>query len=157
MPFGAEVRDDGAVRFRLWAPAAANVELSLEEPGNESLLTMTRTGDGWFDLATGRARRAPVRLRALPRRDRSVIAVAPHRFARLVGNDTPLPLGEVVWADTRIEALPGYRCTNVLTGETPPCTEHDGKPWFPTGEVLRAFPAGLLPCVKNGSPSRCNI
>ena len=29
MPFGAECRDDGSVRFRLWAPAARQVELSL--------------------------------------------------------------------------------------------------------------------------------
>jgi 1,4-alpha-glucan branching enzyme len=26
MPFGAECRDDGSVRFRLWAPAAHQVE-----------------------------------------------------------------------------------------------------------------------------------
>lgn len=56
MPFGAEVRDDSTVRFRLWAPAATNVELSLEEPGDESLLAMSRAGDGWFELATDRAR-----------------------------------------------------------------------------------------------------
>ena len=29
MPFGAECRDDGSVRFRLWAPAAQQVDLSL--------------------------------------------------------------------------------------------------------------------------------
>ena len=29
MPLGAECRDDGSVRFRLWAPAARQVELSL--------------------------------------------------------------------------------------------------------------------------------
>ena len=29
MPFGAECRDDGSVRFRLWAPAARTVELCL--------------------------------------------------------------------------------------------------------------------------------
>ncbi|TMI02288.1 MAG: hypothetical protein E6H46_10985, partial [Betaproteobacteria bacterium] len=32
MPFGAEVRADGRVRFRLWAPAAAHVELVLCAP-----------------------------------------------------------------------------------------------------------------------------
>src|ERR1700735_2618116 len=29
MPFGAERRDDGSVRFRLWAPASHRVELCL--------------------------------------------------------------------------------------------------------------------------------
>ena len=29
MPFGTECRDDGSVRFRLWAPAARKVELCL--------------------------------------------------------------------------------------------------------------------------------
>jgi hypothetical protein len=29
MPFGAECRDDGSVRFRLWAPAARQVEIAL--------------------------------------------------------------------------------------------------------------------------------
>ena len=27
MPFGAECRDDGSVRFRLWAPAARQVDV----------------------------------------------------------------------------------------------------------------------------------
>ena len=29
MPFGAEVREDGTTRFRLWAPGARQVELWL--------------------------------------------------------------------------------------------------------------------------------
>ncbi|MGH8800105.1 MAG: hypothetical protein ACREX7_07665, partial [Casimicrobiaceae bacterium] len=32
MPFGTMVLDDGAVRFRLWAPAARSVELCLDAP-----------------------------------------------------------------------------------------------------------------------------
>ena len=31
MPFGAECRDDGSVRFRLWAPAARQVDLCLDD------------------------------------------------------------------------------------------------------------------------------
>ena len=31
MPFGAECRDDGSVRFRLWAPAAQQVESRLRD------------------------------------------------------------------------------------------------------------------------------
>jgi maltooligosyltrehalose trehalohydrolase len=46
MPFGAEVLPVGGVRFRLWAPAAEQVELSLED----RLVPMEREGDGWYRL-----------------------------------------------------------------------------------------------------------
>jgi len=36
MPFGAEVRADGRVRFRLWAPAATQVELVLYPPDDRA-------------------------------------------------------------------------------------------------------------------------
>jgi maltooligosyltrehalose trehalohydrolase len=32
MPFGAEIRDDGTARFRLWAPKASSVALQLKIP-----------------------------------------------------------------------------------------------------------------------------
>ena len=32
MPFGAEARNDGTTRFRLWAPAARSVELLAARP-----------------------------------------------------------------------------------------------------------------------------
>jgi malto-oligosyltrehalose trehalohydrolase len=50
MPFGAELRDDGTVRFRLWAPNASSVTLQLRDadPG----LRMSRLDGGWFELAT---------------------------------------------------------------------------------------------------------
>ena len=50
MPFGAEVMDDGAVRFRLWAPAARRVALCIE--GASAPLPLTGSDDGWFELAT---------------------------------------------------------------------------------------------------------
>lgn len=53
MPFGAEVTDDGAVRFRLWAPGAERVALELD--GNtapEHLLDLAAVGDGWFERVT---------------------------------------------------------------------------------------------------------
>jgi malto-oligosyltrehalose trehalohydrolase len=53
MPFGAELTDDGAVRFRLWAPAAERVALELD--GNsapEHLLDMADAGAGWFERTT---------------------------------------------------------------------------------------------------------
>ncbi|HXW91545.1 MAG TPA: malto-oligosyltrehalose trehalohydrolase [Terriglobales bacterium] len=50
MPFGAEVREDGSVRFRLWAPQARRVELRLEDTGERLLLD--RLEKGWFELLT---------------------------------------------------------------------------------------------------------
>ncbi len=55
LPFGAEVRTDGRVCFRLWAPAATRVELCLEEDGGESLLPLVGESGGWFGLVTDRA------------------------------------------------------------------------------------------------------
>jgi len=53
MPFGAECRDDGTVRFRLWAPTTSKVELCLDEGSAKSTrLSLTRTDDGWFELVT---------------------------------------------------------------------------------------------------------
>ncbi len=54
MPFGAEVRRDGTVRFRLWAPTHADVRLELDEMPDP--LVMRPAGDGWHELVTDRAR-----------------------------------------------------------------------------------------------------
>lgn len=54
MPFGAEWGDDGSVRFRLWAPNARSVEVSLEaSPRCE--LAMSAVGEGWFEVSTRQA------------------------------------------------------------------------------------------------------
>lgn len=55
MPFGAECRDGGGVRFALWAPAAKQVDLILAD-ANPSSLALQRTDDGWFELITDAAR-----------------------------------------------------------------------------------------------------
>jgi maltooligosyltrehalose trehalohydrolase len=55
MPFGAEVQDDGAIRFRLWAPQAQQVALALEGGGAELLLRMERAGAGYFECVTDHA------------------------------------------------------------------------------------------------------
>lgn len=49
MPFGAELRDDGATRFRLWAPSAARVELALGDPASPALQPMRAAEGGWFE------------------------------------------------------------------------------------------------------------
>jgi len=54
MPFGAELTSAGQVRFRLWAPAAREVELVLHDPSRS--LQVPPVGDGWFELITGEAR-----------------------------------------------------------------------------------------------------
>jgi len=50
MPFGAERRDDGTVRFSLWAPKALSITLELSDC--ERGLPMSRTDEGWFELVT---------------------------------------------------------------------------------------------------------
>jgi maltooligosyltrehalose trehalohydrolase len=52
MPFGAECADDGSVRFRLWAPAARQVELSLTSASRTVHLPLVREEEGWFELRT---------------------------------------------------------------------------------------------------------
>jgi maltooligosyltrehalose trehalohydrolase len=54
MPFGAESRDDGSVRFRLWAPAARAVEVFLDD--GTVRLPLNERGGGWFELVTDAAR-----------------------------------------------------------------------------------------------------
>jgi malto-oligosyltrehalose trehalohydrolase len=50
MPFGAELRPDGSVRFRLWAPALGEVAVVLTEAG--VILPMAAVGDGSFECVT---------------------------------------------------------------------------------------------------------
>lgn len=54
MPFGAELRPDGSVRFRLWAPDQRKLSVALEDEGR--LLPAAAKGDGWFELVTDAAR-----------------------------------------------------------------------------------------------------
>ena len=54
MPFGAECRDDGSVRFRLWAPAARQVELHLDQ--STSPIALNPLDNGWYELVTHAAK-----------------------------------------------------------------------------------------------------
>ncbi|MGA8202701.1 MAG: hypothetical protein WB814_21715, partial [Candidatus Sulfotelmatobacter sp.] len=56
MPFGAETRNDGRVRFRLWAPAAWQVEISLEDSKGSKRIALERREQGWFELVTAEAK-----------------------------------------------------------------------------------------------------
>ncbi|HVI09237.1 MAG TPA: alpha-amylase family glycosyl hydrolase, partial [Candidatus Binatia bacterium] len=53
LPFGAEIREDGTVRFRVWAPAAREMKVVL--PG-EKPQPLARLEGGWFELVTDAAR-----------------------------------------------------------------------------------------------------
>ena len=55
MPFGAALLDDARVRFRLWAPGAKEVAVSLGTDASQLDLTMAAEQDGWFGLKTERA------------------------------------------------------------------------------------------------------
>jgi maltooligosyltrehalose trehalohydrolase len=52
MPFGTHLRDDGKVTFKLWAPGADKVELSLQGNAPEIRLLMTPEADGWHGITT---------------------------------------------------------------------------------------------------------
>jgi len=57
MPFGAELRADGGVRFRLFAPAASRVHLVLaDDPAERVELPMHRLDDGFFEVVSSAAR-----------------------------------------------------------------------------------------------------
>jgi malto-oligosyltrehalose trehalohydrolase len=52
MPFGAEVLADGAVRFRLWAPAATAVAVVVDSDAGAQRLPMRALDHGWHVLET---------------------------------------------------------------------------------------------------------
>jgi maltooligosyltrehalose trehalohydrolase len=57
MPFGAEITDDGRVRFRLWAPGARKVDLSLDDAkGVVRILPMSSLADGYYEITTDQAK-----------------------------------------------------------------------------------------------------
>ncbi len=55
MPFGAECLDDGSVRFRLWAPAARQIDLCLTDENVSTRFPLEQRGKGWFELVTDAA------------------------------------------------------------------------------------------------------
>ncbi len=55
MPFGAQLLDNGSVRFRLWAPAANRVDLCLRKGKTDHREQMTRQGGGWFEQVSNHA------------------------------------------------------------------------------------------------------
>jgi malto-oligosyltrehalose trehalohydrolase len=107
MPFGAEVREDGATRFRLWAPGAGQVELWLEEPGRA--VAMARDAGGWAEYVTPEA---PPGTRYRYRIDGDLLV--PDPAARFQPGDVHGP-SEVIdplahaWTDSTWTGLPAER------------------------------------------------
>ncbi len=56
MPFGSQFRDDGSVRFRLWAPAARQVDVCVAGPHGSVRFAMDHCDGGWFELITDAAK-----------------------------------------------------------------------------------------------------
>ena len=54
MPAGAEIEPDGKVRFRVWAPAAESLALSIE--GSDETIPFLGKPGGWHELLTTQAK-----------------------------------------------------------------------------------------------------
>lgn len=55
MPWGAQLTEDGRVRFALWAPAAGTVSVLLGRGDGGAELALAPGDAGWFSLITGQA------------------------------------------------------------------------------------------------------
>ena len=53
MRFGAEVENDGRVRFSIFAPAATSIEVEID---GKKALPLSRSGNGWYELTTDAAK-----------------------------------------------------------------------------------------------------
>ena len=56
MPFGASLLAGGGARFRLWAPSAQRVDLSLRSGSTSVLIPMRPGADGWYECEAQEAR-----------------------------------------------------------------------------------------------------
>ncbi|MBF0152791.1 MAG: DUF3459 domain-containing protein [Magnetococcales bacterium] len=56
MPYGTYLQEDGGVTFRLWAPAARQVDVCLETTGSDILLPLQAETGGWYTLTTDKAK-----------------------------------------------------------------------------------------------------
>jgi maltooligosyltrehalose trehalohydrolase len=107
MPFGAEAREDGTTRFRLWAPGARTVELWLEE--QRRAFAMPRDAGGWAEFTT---REAPPGARYRFRIDGELLV--PDPASRFQPEDVHGP-SEVIdpltygWSDVHWAGVPAER------------------------------------------------
>jgi malto-oligosyltrehalose trehalohydrolase len=64
MEYGAELRSDGKVRFRIWAPAATSIALAIE--GLERPIALNGLSGGWHEVIAEKARSGTRYLFELP-------------------------------------------------------------------------------------------
>ena len=97
MPFGAEVRPDGWVRFRLFAPTADRVQVAVE--GRDEPLAMVASGDGWHELLTSEVGPGALYRFVLP--DGKQVADPASRFQPqdVNGPSEVIAPGSYVWKD----------------------------------------------------------
>jgi maltooligosyltrehalose trehalohydrolase len=107
MPFGAEARDDGTTRFRLWAPGARSVELWLAD--REQGFAMSRDAVGWAEWVT---RDAPPGSRYSFRIDGELLVPDPaSRFQPddVHGSSEVIDPLDYAWSDADWRGLPPER------------------------------------------------
>jgi maltooligosyltrehalose trehalohydrolase len=107
MPFGAEARDGGTTRFRLWAPAARSVELWLAD--REQGFAMSRDAAGWAEWVT---RDAPPGTRYAFRIDGDLLVPDPaSRFQPddVHGSSEVIDPLDYAWSDADWRGLPPER------------------------------------------------
>ncbi len=97
MPFGAEVLPDGGVRFRLFAPAAKEVQLAIE--GREPQ-PMQCAGDGWHESITNAAGPGTLYRYLLPDGSRVPDPVSRFQPQDVNGPSEVIAPGSYTWKDS---------------------------------------------------------
>lgn len=104
MPYGAEVRPDGSVRFRLWAPSHRAVGVKLEHQA--TVLPMQRLEGGWHELVTGEAT-AGTRYRfVLPDGQRVADPASRHQPEDVHGPSEVIDPSDYMWRDREWRGRP---------------------------------------------------
>ena len=97
MPYGTELTPNHEVRFRLWAPAAASVDVALE--GTDEPLPMTALRDGWHELITAEAGAGSRYLFILPDGTRVPDPASRYQPADVHGPSEVIDPTQFVWQD----------------------------------------------------------
>lgn len=103
MPFGAQPKDDGTTRFRLWAPAVPSVGLLVEDASGVTRHAMTALPDGWHELLAIRHERLVPRLAGMRRGRTHAVAGDVLRVTWTLGEGSRLHLA-VDFGDSPVRA-----------------------------------------------------
>jgi malto-oligosyltrehalose trehalohydrolase/4-alpha-glucanotransferase len=104
MKFGAEPREDGSIRFRLWAPSHAQIGLQLD--GEAKSRAMRRTRNGWHELTTDRARPGTRYWFILPDGSRVSDPASRHQPSDVHGPSEVIDPRSYVWGDEKWRGRP---------------------------------------------------